>query len=632
MLSSLRRFASTWPARIFFLILVIAFAAWGVGDVFGRLGSDPSTLATVGGRKISVEAFEEAYRRQIAQVSRMFADPSQVQPEIREAIAGQTLDRLIVQQAIANEATRLRLRVPDAALRETVFEIPAFHNASGQFDRAAFEAVLRANNLTEDRLLALVRSDILQGELMEPLRAGVSPPTVLLRRVFDVLAERRVADLVTLRFADLPAPAAPARSVLERYYANNPARYTAPEYRRIRLVVLSPDTLARSVDVPENALLDYYKQHLATYVTPEKRALEVISAGSLPLAQTLAAQWKAGADWSALQAAATKAGAAAVAIPPSAAAEIPSPDLARIAFAAPPGAVVGPVQNPLGWQVLKVTGVLPGTTESFDQARPSIQQTLGRAAAADLIEQRVQRLQDILAGGATLDEIPANIGAAAVSGTLDARGDTLAGNPAPLPVPPAVRSGVLAAAFAAKAGSPPQLHEAGDHVWYAVQVDAVTPPHVQPFDDVQDKVLADWQRDQVRHAQEAAAARLLVAVRHGQSLAEAAHAVGLPVTRTAPFARGKPPAALAPQLVRVLFGLSPGHAGMVETPEGFIVVALVGVQHPQPQDDPQDYASVQSQLTQSLGNDVEITYATALRDAAHPRVNAAALDRIAQQE
>ena len=37
-----------------------------------------------------------------------------------------------------------------------------------------------------------------------------------------------------------------------------------------------------------------------------------------------------------------------------------------------------------------------------------------------------------------------------------------------------------------------------------------------------------------------------------------------------------------------------------------------------------------AQLTQSIGNDVELAYATALRDQAQPRINEAAIEQMAQ--
>jgi len=57
MLSSFRKFAGTWPARILFLVLVAAFASWGVADVARNLVGGNGAVATVQGHDIGQEEF-----------------------------------------------------------------------------------------------------------------------------------------------------------------------------------------------------------------------------------------------------------------------------------------------------------------------------------------------------------------------------------------------------------------------------------------------------------------------------------------------------------------------------------------------------------------------------------------------
>ena len=207
MLSQFRKFLNTRAARLFFIVLIIPFVMWGVADVARNAGSD-TALATVGDRKIEAPEFQEAFRQQVAQVSRMLGGRTEPTPAMRRGIAGQTLERLIVQAAIAEEVKRLGIAVPDEALRQATFEIPAFRGRSGAFDRTTFEGVLRQNNLTEGRFLDLMRSDLGQRQLMEAVQVGVSVPEALMKQVFAFQRETRVADLVELPFAAVPEPAA----------------------------------------------------------------------------------------------------------------------------------------------------------------------------------------------------------------------------------------------------------------------------------------------------------------------------------------------------------------------------------------------------------------------------------------
>ncbi|MGI4803025.1 MAG: SurA N-terminal domain-containing protein, partial [Janthinobacterium lividum] len=124
MMSFFRAFLNTWAARAFFIVLVAAFGLWGVADVARNFGQNTS-LATVGNRKIEPQEFQDAFRRNLAQVTRMMGG-SEPPPDVRRAVASESLERLIVQAAIGDEVQRLGIEVPDAALRQAVYAIPAF--------------------------------------------------------------------------------------------------------------------------------------------------------------------------------------------------------------------------------------------------------------------------------------------------------------------------------------------------------------------------------------------------------------------------------------------------------------------------------------------------------------------------
>ena len=65
MISAFRRSLDTWPVRAFFLIMVVAFIIWGVGDVIRMVGTD-TWVAKVGGQTIEVPEVQQAFQQQIA--------------------------------------------------------------------------------------------------------------------------------------------------------------------------------------------------------------------------------------------------------------------------------------------------------------------------------------------------------------------------------------------------------------------------------------------------------------------------------------------------------------------------------------------------------------------------------------
>ena len=633
MLALFRRFLNTWAARLFFLILIAAFGIWGVGDVVRNLGTT-TAVATVAGQRIELPQVQEAFQQQMNQLNRMLGGRMQPTEDMRRGAAQQALDQLITQAAIAAEEQRLRLVVPDDALRQAVFSMPGLRGPNGQFDRAKFENILRSNNLTEGRFLELMRGDLAERQLMEAVGAGATAPDTLVRRLFDFQGEKRVAETVVLPFAAAPEPAAPSDAELHRWYDNHPDLYSAPEYRRIKAVILAPDTVAKEVPVSDQDIQAYYDAHKSSYVTPEKRSAEVLVAPDQAAAQKLAEQWKSGADWNAIQEAAKAANATSVALDLASSGEFPSPELAKSVFAATPDTVTGPVEIAGAWDVIKVTKLAPGNAKTLDAARAEIRARIAQDRAGDLIYERANKLQDLLGGGTGLDDLPSDLGVAAVTGTLDAEGDTPQGNPAPIPGGPELRSALISAAFQLKKGDPPALTEVPGQQgavssYYALIVEDITPPARKPFDTVAQAVREDWLRDRKRHEQDEAATRLYTAVKSGGTLEIAAMAASLPVTRTQPVSRMSPPADVPSQLVQPLFTLKKGEATMVETPDSFVVAVLADIQEPDPATDPVGYGQTRDALTRSIGGDLTTAFAAALRERAHPRVNQQLLDSVA---
>jgi len=636
MITVFRRMLDTWVARGFFLIMVLSFVSWGVGDVIRLIGTS-TWVAKVGGQTIEGAQLQEAYQREMSQATRDLPSGQEPSQEMRSGVAREALQRLIGQAALNQELQRLHIVTPDAAVRQMVFAMPAFRGPNGQFDHQTFEAVLRNNGLTEARFLDMMRGELAQRQLLGAVSAGATTPEALLRPLFQGRFEKRSADMVEFPLAAAPEPPSPTEADLQRWYDNHPDKYSAPEYRRIKAVVLSPQSLAKDIPVTDADLQAAYQQHKADYVKPEKRSAEVVSVGDESKAKALAESWRGGADWAAMQKAAQDAGGSAIALDDSSEREFPDADLAHSVFGAAPDTVVGPVKGAGTWHVVKVTKVTPGSDRGFDTVKDTLRADVLAAKAADLMYDRANKVDNVLGSGASLDEMPSDLGLVGVAGTLDAEGNTADGTPAPVPGPAELKTALIKAAFDTQKGDPPRLVEVqtpstGGSAYYALSVEDVTPPTAKPFDAVKEQVAADWTRDAQRHAQEQAAAKLLAAVKGGQSLADAAAVAGVTVRRTPLVTRGETVEGMPRQLEQPLFTLKQGEPTMVETGDGFIVAVPAEVVEADPKADPTGYGQVRQAVTQSIGSDLASVFADALRERAQPRINQSALDNVTGQQ
>jgi peptidyl-prolyl cis-trans isomerase D len=636
MITAFRRYLETWWVRGFFLIMVFSFISWGVGDVIRMVGTS-TWVAKVGGETIEGLQLQQAYQREMAQVARNLPQGQEPTQDMRNSVEREALQQLITQAAMNQELQRLRVVTPDQAVRQAVFAMPAFRGADGQFDRQVFEAVLRNNGLTEPRFLDMMRGELAQRQLLEAVAAGATAPETLLRPLFQGQFEKRSADMVEFPLAAAPEPPAPTEAELQRWYDNHPDQYSAPEFRRIKAVVLSPQALAKDIPVTDVELHSAYDQRKGEYVKPAKRSAEVISVADEAKARALADTWRAGADWASMQKAAQEAGGSAITQDDATEREFPDADLGRAVFAAAPDTVSDPVKGTLGWFIVRVTKVTSGSERPFDEVKDALREQVLAAKAADLMYDHANKVDNVLGSGASLDEMPSDLGLIGIAGTLNAEGSTPEGNPAPIPGPAELRGALIKSAFETQKGDPLRLVEVqtpstGGSAYYALSVEDVTPPAVKPYEVVKEHVAADWMHDVERRSQEQAAARLLAAVKGGQSLADSAAVAGVTVRRTPLVTRGARAEGMPEQLEVPLFALKQGEPTMVETGDGFIVAVPAAVVEADPKGDPAGYAQVRQVVARSIGSDLAAAFTDALRARAQPRINQPVLDNVTGQQ
>lgn len=625
MLVWVRKLLENWIARVFFGLLVVVFVFWGVSNVVTLIGSN-TAIAHVGGKPIDISAVQAVYQPKLEQAQQKSGQA--VAPEQRQEIAQDALATVLRQQLLRDEEQKLGVNAPDAAIRQAIDSIPAFQT-NGVFDSAKFNAVLSENGTNEDKFLADVRQNIAGRQMLTAVVSGAVPPAELVSQIFAFVAEQRVAETMSVPVAGQKTPPPPAPAVLERYWRNHPQDFTAPETRTVKLVILSPELLAPHEPVAAAAVDAAYARQAEAAPSLPERSAEVIVVGDIATESRLAASWRHGADWPAMQALAQKFGATTVPVDMAEPAQIPSPALSAAIFSATPGAVTGPVAGPGTMYLFKVTrtgssGPDPATVKAQITQQLQLQQAQAEVA------KNVDPLEDALAGQTPLDQLPSNLGLVGAEGTLDANGNKPDGTPAPIPGGDALKSAIVQAAFATAQGQPPSLVNGPDGSYFALEVEKITPPQAQPYDQVAQKVLAQWTRDALLREAEQKAAGVLAAVDHGESLDDAAAAAGYGVSMTAPFTRNAPPSGVTSQMEQVLFSLKPHEATMLQTDTGFMVAQLAQITLPSPAADAADETQVVQAMTKAVQQDVGESFLAGLQASEHVTVDAKMLAQVAQ--
>jgi peptidyl-prolyl cis-trans isomerase D len=103
MLQAIKGKTGTWVLRIFAVLLIISFGAWGINDMIIG-GGLPTDVATVGSTKITSAEFNDRFRREMTRL-RSVLGPQLDSAQARQlGIADSALNGLINRRVLALEA------------------------------------------------------------------------------------------------------------------------------------------------------------------------------------------------------------------------------------------------------------------------------------------------------------------------------------------------------------------------------------------------------------------------------------------------------------------------------------------------------------------------------------------------
>jgi peptidyl-prolyl cis-trans isomerase D len=630
MITAFRRLAGTWFAKGLFVLLVLSFAIWGIEDVIRNFGRD-NAVARVGGEPIELTEAQNAARRETQRLQRQLGPRFEPNDQFRSAVARQAVDSLIAARAQSQEARRLGVAASTDAVRAYTFAIPSFQGADGRFNPLILNQFLRQNDLTEAEFTRLVVADLERQQVVGAVRAGARAPETLTRQLLAYAGERRVAEVAEFPLLSAPEVPDPTEAQLTRFHENNPAQFSAPEYREVALAMLSAETLLPRVTVTDAEIDAGLEAQRERSGTPERRTIEQALVNSKETAEAIHAAWAGGADLAAIRTQAEAAGGTALEMGQITRGEMPVENIASAVFALPQGGVTDPIQSPFGWHVMKVTAIQAAAEKPIEELRAETREALAREKAADLSFEEANKLEDALAGGATVEEAAQRFGLTPVRVTIDRNGNGQDGQRVELPGGPTARAAVLEAAFANPAGGGPRVAEAGGG-FLALDVPNAIPATLRPFASVENEVRRAWMLDARRRAQEERAAALLAAAQGGKDFAEAAREAGAEPVRMGPSLRDPQqatPGGIPRELLPGLFGAKVGEVTMAQTSDGFAVARLAEIIPAEVAADTAGLARVKTEVEQSMQDDLEAQFAAALRARADVTINQSMMDQVA---
>jgi len=271
-------------AQVILGLITLPFAFWGV-ESYVRNVSIHDDVAQVAGTKISMAEFTRALQDQqnrIRQAMGGRVDAAMLDsPEIKRAV----VDNLVQKQLLMTYANKARLMISDEQLARFIASVPALQE-NGQFSKERYEAVIAAQNMSQQGFEYTIRQDLAVQQLLMAVGDGVITGTVAADRWLAAQLEEREVSETTFKSDQYVSSVKVAPAAIQTFYDANARKFDLPEQLRAQYVVFSREQFLSQITVSDNEVKAWYDSHADRYRQPEERRASHIL---IPVAKDAAA-------------------------------------------------------------------------------------------------------------------------------------------------------------------------------------------------------------------------------------------------------------------------------------------------------------------------------------------------------
>jgi len=401
MLKTMRKNVKSLAPTLWIVIatfIIAIFAVWGGA---GRLGEKArsETVATVGGEKISMNAYFnvlrqrlEALQKEFKQLNRSFIQQLNIPQQV--------LEQMVQQYLLRRKASEMGIT---ASNREVNDRVVAMFQRDGKFIGVEeYRRLLAYSRLSVGDFEDNLKTEIAINKLVQLLTAGIAVTPEEMWFEYQKKTDSAKLEYVMLEEskAAFDQPLAPAE--LQAYFERNKDKYKLPERREGTYLLLRTDELKKDIQVTDADIEKYYKDNADQFKEPERirtsriflsiakkggaggpeqaqEILDRLGKGEdfAQLARTFSQDDKAkdGGDWGF-----------------DAWTQLSTNEVAAIRKLGV-GEVSPKVDRPDGTAILKVTEKEPEKTQPLDVVKPRIRSILEDQKSRDLAAEKISRLE-----------------------------------------------------------------------------------------------------------------------------------------------------------------------------------------------------------------------------------------------
>ena len=271
MLRTLRNQTQSIFFKAFLVLLIIGFAAWGVGDLSGN--SNQNSVLSVGKQKITSEEIINELNKVRYRM--------QQRPSINEAIKNGILNDIInkfEQEILINaEAKKLNLYVPLNIQTMAIRDEQAFKDPLGKFSQVRFLKSLNNAGLNEEKYLDMINTEAYFKQLSMPISLNKTYNTKIVKKLIEWQNEVRYTVMHVLdKIKENKIKVIPKRTaIMHNEYKD---LYKIPVTKNFKYIEIQPSDFKKKITVNDKKIKEIYESEITKYTSNEERSLyQVIS-------------------------------------------------------------------------------------------------------------------------------------------------------------------------------------------------------------------------------------------------------------------------------------------------------------------------------------------------------------------
>ena len=258
--------------KIAFAIIILSFVIGYamLSSPGGPAGEDQSAeAAVVNGKAIAFNDFQTTYSNLYQVYQNIYQDQFTPALEKQLKLAEKTLDSLIDQALLQDEAERQQIEISGKELVDAIANIPAFQE-NGVFSKDRYLQVLAYQRLSSEQFEAMQRSELTTNKVREQLQAGITVTDEEINEEFRNNNEKVNLNYVSLTPASFEKKVKVTEEALATYFTEQQEVFRTPEKVSIRYLQFVPERYIDEVTFDENELEKYHRRHLEQFEILEK--------------------------------------------------------------------------------------------------------------------------------------------------------------------------------------------------------------------------------------------------------------------------------------------------------------------------------------------------------------------------